>query len=115
MIISWLSFWRYFLSDAYYTTAGFTTVQRLFLILVRLENPSLHSCLECKFLLRGYYVGDRHLCMLFQFITYFIILFVGGQYIMFCEGLCRVSLTPQMFTTFLSMLLVYSISVVQRS
>ena len=39
--------------------------------LVSLENPSLHSCLESKFLLRGYYVGDGYLCMLFPFITYF--------------------------------------------
>lgn len=77
----------------------FLIAQRLFLILVSLESLSLHSCLECKFLLRGYYVGDKLLRKLLPFIRYFIILFVGGQYIMFCESLCRVSSAPQIFTT----------------
>ena len=39
-------------------TTFFVDASRL--ILVHLENLSLHSCLECKFLLRGSYVGDRH-------------------------------------------------------
>ena len=78
----------------------FLIAQRLFLILVSLENLWLYSCLECKFLLRrGYYVGDKLLRKLLPFIRYFIILFVGGQYIMFCESLCRVSSAPQIFTT----------------
>ena len=60
---------------------------------------SLHSELECKFLLRGYYLGDKLLRKLLLFIRYFIILFAEGQYIMFCESLCRVSSVPQIFTT----------------